>query len=121
MYGTGIIISERTYQQVEPEVVARLLDLVRVRGRQEPVKIFELVGLTSDPLDESLREKLNFFEQGIRYYLDRKWDWAMNQFRQVLQIDPDDAPARLYVLRCQQLLEHPPGPAWDGVFTLRTN
>ncbi|RMG64485.1 MAG: adenylate/guanylate cyclase domain-containing protein [Calditrichaeota bacterium] len=119
VYGTRIIISEHTYQLVEEAVVARLLDLVRVRGRQEPVKIYELIDLKSGPLDDALREKLAFFQQGIQYYLERKWDWAMNQFRQVLQIDPNDAPARLYVLRCQELLENPPGPTWDGVFAIR--
>ena len=45
IYGTNIIISESTYEYVKDRVFARELDLIRVKGKQQPVKIFELIDI----------------------------------------------------------------------------
>ncbi len=118
LYGTQILISEAAYTMAREQVVVRQLDLVRLKGKREPVKIYELVALKDDALDVKTREVLNYFQVGYQHYLSRNWDWAMNQFRQALQIKGNDGPSRLYLYRCQEFLENPPAPDWDGVYQL---
>ncbi len=118
-YGTNILISENTYQKVRDQVIVRQLDMLRVKGRQEPVKVYELVAMKNDSLDERIKELLNVFQQGYQYYLAQNWDWAMKQFQQALQINGDDGPSRTYLQRCQQFIKSPPPPNWDGVFTFQ--
>lgn len=117
LYGTQILISDDTCQAARDHLVVRQVDLLRVYGRQEPVRVYELLALKDDPLDVKTREMLSYFQQGYQHYRDRNWDWAMNQFRQALQIRPDDHPSRLYVMRCQEFLRTPPPESWDGVYT----
>ena len=120
LYGTGILISDDTYQMARDHILARQLDLLRVKGKQEPVKVYELMAMRDDKVDIKTREVLNYFQQGYQHYLAQNWEWAMNQFRQALQINRDDEPSRLYLLRCQEFLHRPPGKDWDGVYTLKT-
>lgn len=119
-YGTGIMISDATYQLVQGEVITRPLDMLRVKGKNEPVKVYELVALRGETLDVKTREALNYFQQGYEYYLARHWDWASNQFRQALQINGGDEPSRLYLERCEEFLKNPPGQDWDGVYNMKT-
>ncbi len=120
LYGTGILIGEQTYQMAQEGIYARIIDLLRVKGKSQPVKVYELIGLKEEPLSIEQQEIIQYFEKGYQHYLDQNWDWAMNQFRQVLQINPDDGPARLYLMRCQEFIQHPPPRNWDGVFTLKS-
>jgi len=120
LYDTQILIGEGSFLKAREQIVARLLDLVRVKGKKQPVKIYELIAMKSDPLDIKTREVLDYFQQGLQHYLARNWDWAINQFRQALQIKPTDGPSRLYLLRCQEYMHHPPPEDWDGVFTMKS-
>ncbi len=119
LYGTNILIGEETYQMAKEGIYARQVDLLRVKGKTQPVKVYELVGLTEEPLSIEWQEVLQYFERGYQHYLNRNWEWAMNQFRQVLQIKANDGPARLYLMRCQEFIKNPPPRNWDGVFTLK--
>ncbi|MCU0823386.1 MAG: adenylate/guanylate cyclase domain-containing protein [Leptospira sp.] len=58
MYGTNIIISEYTYEKVKDRVVARELDLVRVKGKTQPVRIYELIGITNPEDMEKMKRPL---------------------------------------------------------------
>lgn len=120
VYGTSILIGESTYFRADGFLVGRQLDLLRVRESRMPIKIFELMSLKEEPLDVSTRESLEYFREGYNLYLEHNWDWAMNKFRQVLQINRDDAPARLYLFRCQEFLENPPETEWDGVYSVKS-
>jgi len=95
------------------------VDLLRVKGKTQPVKVYELVALKDEAVSIETQEVIQYFERGYQHYLNRNWEWAMNQFRQVLQIKPDDGPARLYMMRCQEFINNPPPRNWDGVFTLK--
>jgi len=113
MYGSRIIASEATVQAAGDVVVAREVDMVRVKGKRLPVRIFELLapGTERDrwtPLVER-------FEAGIRWYRQQRWNEALDAFMATLQERPEDGPAKLYVERCHEMRETPPGPEWDGV------
>jgi adenylate cyclase len=112
-YGSGIILSEATVREAGDAAVARELDLVRVKGKLQPVRIFDLLG----PGDERERWTLLLerFNAGINFYRQRQWEDALQTFQSILEIQPKDGPAALYVERCRSMLETPPDPDWDGV------
>jgi len=86
---------------------------VRVRGRKEPVRIFELLG-REDPFPKWSAFK-SLFEQGLMAYRSQRWDDGIGGFEEALKIRPDDGPAKLYLRRCMQLRERSPSPKWDGI------
>lgn len=115
MYSTAIIISEATYQQVKHQVAARELDIVRVKGKHKPVRIYELLGIGPLPeRDQSLL--LDTYLKGIEGYRKREWYEALKLFRQILRYFPQDGPTQLYIQRCLNFIVNPPPPNWDGVF-----
>ncbi len=115
-YGTNIVISEFTHAVVKDAVFCRELDSVRVKGKKLPVKIYELLCERKDagPREEFVR----LFEGGLAKYKQGSWDEAIASFRKVLEIQPGDPPAQLYISRCGELKEKPPAASWDGVFTM---
>jgi adenylate cyclase len=112
-YGTNIIISEFTHQYLKDTFICRELDIVRVRGRKEPVRIFELLG-REEPMHEWSAFK-GLFEKGLMAYRSQRWDEGVGEFEKALKIRPDDGPTKLYLRRCGLLREKSPSPRWDGV------
>jgi len=118
-YGTNIIISEYTYQKVKEKFIVRELDLVRVKGKKEPVRIYELVEQTGQVESKTL-ERIEQFEQGLEAYRNMRWNIAIEKFNHTLSLDPEDAPSQLYIKRCRAYQEEPPPENWDGVYTMKT-
>jgi len=114
-YGTNIIISEFTHRHIQDKFTCRELDIVRVRGRREPVRIFELLG-REEPFPKWSAFK-SLFEQGLMAYRSQRWDDGIGGFGEALKIRPDDGPTKLYLRRCMQLREKAPSPKWDGIQT----
>ena len=102
------------------QIITRQLDLLRVKGKTEPVKVYELVGLKEKGISEKKVQVIQFFEKGMENYLGQNWENAITYFKQALSVDPIDGPSKRYIMRCQQFLGSPPGEGWDGVFTMKT-
>ena len=118
-YGTNIIISEYTYEAVKDVLLCRELDSVRVKGKNLPVKIYELLGEKKDTTDtEEYAELIRRFNEALEKYKQAHWDEAIVSCHQVLEIRPDDPPSCLYIRRCEDLKENPPPIPWDGAFTM---
>ena len=118
-YGTSIIISESTYAQVKGKAQVRELDLVRVKGKTKPVKIYELRGM--EPLPDIEKDLLiNTYHKGLGHYKEREWYKALREFRNVLRYFQTDGPSRLYVSRALDFIENPPPDDWDGVYEFKT-
>ncbi len=114
-YGTTIIISEFTQKLVQREARVRELDLVRVKGKKKPVRIFELRSMEPLPaIEQDLI--IDVYSEGLRYYKEMKWYQAMREFKRVLNYFPTDGPTRLYIKRCLDFTENPPQETWDGVY-----
>ncbi len=118
-YGVEIIIGEPTYQQVKADMLCRELDLLRVKGKTQPIRIYELMDHRLKAA--GMREmKAKVFEEGLGLYRARKWKEASNCFQNCLSLDGKDSPARIFLERCK-ILEKEPLPAdWDGVFVMKT-
>jgi adenylate cyclase len=118
-YGTAILISEETYRQAQPAVEVRELDLLQVKGKQLPVRIYELMAKKGS-LDADRKRVCVLFSEGLDMYRKQEWDGAAARFSQVLELAPEDGPSKTFIRRCQSYRENPPGPGWDGVYRLTT-
>jgi adenylate cyclase len=117
-YGVGIVVGETTYVQLKDEFVFRELDRVRVKGKDEPVAIYEPLGeagkVAADVLDELAR-----WNEALQDYRDQKWDQAES----LLQALSNASPHYLYELYLERIAhcrQNPPGDGWDGVTTFET-
>ncbi|MDJ0736609.1 MAG: GAF domain-containing protein [Nostocaceae cyanobacterium] len=120
-YGSDIILSDNTYQACQQNIWARELDYIRVKGRNEPVAIYELLGLRSDSISSQKMQVIEHYHQGRKYYLNRQFSLAEAEFGKVLEVDKFDKAAILHLRRCQHWLQQPPTDAdWDdGVWTFK--
>ncbi len=116
-YGTRIIISQASFEEVRDEFICRELDLVRVKGKLQPVAIYELLA----PIGERQKYQplLTVFGQGLAAYRAGRFEEALEIFEDILSAYPDDGPAKLFAARSRMYVESPP-PAWDGVFVATT-
>ncbi|HEX6209814.1 MAG TPA: adenylate/guanylate cyclase domain-containing protein, partial [Methylomirabilota bacterium] len=114
-YRTDILVSENTVQLVGPEFLFRELDLVRVKGRQQTVRIYELIAKGGTPLSPEHQRVLGLYAEGLELYRKGLWTEALGQFREVLAMRPEDGPSWTLAQRCMAYEEAPPED-WDGVF-----
>ncbi len=119
-YSTLVMIGEGTYQKAGDLIIARELDLLRVKGKNEPVKVYELMATTEKGLSDEMTRVVELFNKGFENYLQQNWDWAIKYFQQALSINEKDGPSLRYLQRCQDFRENPPGDDWDGVYTMTT-
>ncbi len=117
-YGTFLTISESTFDRVRDKVRARKLDVVRVKGKTQPVAIYELIGRKGRSLDSEREQVMEAYCEGLEAYNRRHWETAIHHFISALQIDPNDGPSKIYLERCRTLRDNPPKKSWDGVFNL---
>ena len=118
-FGTDIMISETTEEQVRGKFLIRPLDRIRVIGRENPVRVYELLAGIDEPVDE-LHEMVQSFDKVVEAYEARDWDEARNQAQQHLERFPDDKVAKIYVERCSEFAAAPPSSDWDGVYALKS-
>ena len=116
IYGTQIIISDNTAQLVDGAFRLRELDLVRVKGRGQALRIFELVGDVGMRLPEERERLLDLYAAGLTAYRQRQWADALGLFGQCLEISPSDKPSLLMQARCRTYSATPPSGQWDGTF-----
>jgi len=117
-YGTPIIISEATWEHVKDHLATRELDVIRVKGRDHPTRIFEVLGMPPlTPLQASWGQR---FAEGLQAYRARRWGEAITLFQEALQEVPDDHPSQRYIQRCKEFLATPPPANWDGVYVMQT-
>lgn len=114
-YGSTIVISEFTRAAV-PDLASRELDRARVKGRTQPVTLFEPLGPAA-ALSESLRRELAEHAQALIAYRARDWAQAETRFQQLQTDHPEQPLYKLYLQRIAALRTDPPPAAWDGVFT----
>ena len=117
-YGVRIIISEFTYAEVKDSFICREVDMVRVKGKVLPVKIYELIA--EQKVSSTTEEVLKWFQEGYKHYHTKNWDLALASFGKALSVDPEDTVSKLYVERCEDYQITPPPDDWDGVFVMKT-
>jgi len=117
VYGVGIAVGEAT-RRAAPEFAYRELDLVRVKGKNEPVAIFEPVALEAE-LDDAARAELRTWHEALALLRAQRWDDAETVIA-VLQAQHARPLYALYSSRIAWYRNQPPGDRWDGVTTFET-
>jgi adenylate cyclase len=116
-YGVNILISESTNKKIIEEFFTRELDAVRVKGKNEPVKIYELIA-TRSGVKPHIKEATELYEEAFRLYLNRDWQKAIARFEESKKAKgTKDKAASMLIERCEFYLANPPEDTWDGVFT----
>ncbi len=114
LYGTRIMIGEATAAGLADGYLLRCLDYISVKGRRQPVRVFEVVGRTGE-VDAEVAERIAAFEAAFRLYQARRFEEARREF---LRYADRDKACALYVGRCAAFMEQAPGRDWDGSFKL---
>ena len=117
LYGVNVLISESTADEIGGEFVLRELDTVKMIGKQQPIRVYELLGARGSDIPLERLKVLPHYKSGLRAYRARDWNRALEHFRAATAIT-DDPPSQLFIARCEYLREHPPGDAWDGVWSM---
>ncbi len=117
-YGAHILISQFTYNAVKATYRTRQVDYVIVKGKTEPVGVYEVLDFHDDESYPNLVEALGLFNDGYRSWNEGKWDQATKLFNSVKKINPDDKAAQLYIDRCTHMKKNPPKGNWDGVWVM---
>ena len=117
-FGTRVLISESTRELLQEDYRLRELDLIRVRGRLEPLSVLEVRGLASELVSSSESDLLDYFAHGLASYRGRLWTDAIGRFEKALECDAQDCPSALFRRRAMHYRDHEPAYNWDGVWTL---
>jgi adenylate cyclase len=115
VYGTDIIIGENTARLVENAFRLRELDMVRVKGRTQAVRIYELIEKAETALVSAHDEALWAYAEALETYRKGMWTEALGLFNQALRLRQDDGPSRTLARRCLEYRDTPP-ESWDGVY-----
>jgi adenylate cyclase len=115
-YGAAIIVGEGTRDLTAHEFVFREIDRVRVKGKLEPVAIYEPVGVTGE-VSKAVLDELKLFNQAVKLYRAQEWDMAELQLFNLLKVSPDSKLYQLYLDHIKIFRANPPGRAWDGAYT----
>ncbi len=117
LYNVSIIISEETRKDLGSEFICRELDLIRVKGKTKPIRIYELI--TTTLLSEQDEAVIKIFAMGLEAYRDQRWDEAISFFNKILELRPEDGPSLLFIQRCKTLKLSPPNKKWDAVWNMK--
>ena len=121
MYGAGIIVSETTLYQIPGYATRykiRFLDKVIVKGKSQPVSIFEIMDGDSLHIQDLKQKTMSYFEDAISSYQSKKLEHAMALFKKILEINDHDKAAAIYVKRCEHYMKFGIPENWEGVEAL---
>jgi adenylate cyclase len=114
-YGCPILFSESCFQALSHPIPCRLIDAVRVKGKQQPIRVYTPILMADGQIDlERAWEISRLSEAAFEAYVRQDWNTAMDYWRQL----PQDTATQLMLSRCSAYQAEPPGADWDGVFTM---
>ena len=123
-YGIYIFVAENTHKAVEDKFEWRFLDNLRVKGKNKPVKAYELLSLKNE-LSNDKSQLVQAFNEGMELYLKQDWVKAKKCFTDSLNLEEEflarpTTPSTVYLDRCDYFKSEPPEKDWNGVFTMTT-
>lgn len=117
-FGTTILLGMRTEELARASIVTRPVELLRVKGKQQPIQTYELLALKSEASPQVL-EISSLFDHAYRLYQQRDFNAAVVLFEKISGRLIEDRLTQIYIDRCRQFQKAPPGPDWDGVFIMK--
>ncbi|MBT3468937.1 MAG: adenylate/guanylate cyclase domain-containing protein, partial [Opitutae bacterium] len=128
-YGAYIMITEDTKRTAEEQgkgIAYRYLDKIVVKGRTQPVEMYEVTDFWDD-LSQDSKDCLDLFQQGIDSYLKQDWNKSLDLFERAKELEPNkpgvtpgvkDNPSMILIDRVKSMKDNPPGEDWDGVYVM---
>jgi adenylate cyclase len=105
IYGVDCIIGQNTYELAKYDIVARRLDVATVKGRQEPVAIYELLAMADEAHPLGHFDWIHLYEKALGRYVEHDWKGALEDFRRVIELRGGDKPSEVFVARCEEQLQ----------------
>jgi adenylate cyclase len=114
-YGVGILVGEAT-KEIVKDVVYKELDLIKVKGKDTAVRVFEPIGLESE-VDKKTQDEIKLWHQTLRAYRSQQWDQVEVNLINLQRMNPACELYQLYAERVAQFRRTPPPAGWEGVTT----
>ncbi|WP_321470891.1 adenylate/guanylate cyclase domain-containing protein [Halarcobacter sp.] len=114
-YDSKLNISNFTKDKLEENYIFRFLDLVQVKGKKEPIEIWQVI--SQGEIEDSLKKELDDYNNAIRLYKNKQFEEALKIF-QSLEGNKEKANKKIYkiyISRCEEFIKNPP-EKFNGVF-----
>ena len=118
-YGAKMLVSDATVKKLKGTYRMREADRVIVKGKTEPVVIFECLDYHTEATFPNPMEVINHFKDGLGKYRKQEWDRAKAAFGEALKAHPGDKLSKIYIERCDYFQKNSPGEKWDGVWVMK--
>ncbi|WP_372370401.1 adenylate/guanylate cyclase domain-containing protein [Candidatus Uabimicrobium sp. HlEnr_7] len=116
-YGAPIVISEYTHKHLKDNLFIRPLDYIRVKGKNKPVLILEVMDHYCDSFE--INQFIEFFIQGFDSYRERNFSACIEQFAKALEVKPGDITSKMLMERARYYVMEAPPENWDGVWVMK--
>jgi adenylate cyclase len=116
-YSARLLISEFTKAKLKGTYKLRDIDLVVVKGKTQPVGVYEVLDYHSDETYPNLMDNVNYFNEGVKEYRAGNWDKGIGRFREAIDANATDKLAQTYIDRCEMLKADPPAD-WNGIWIM---
>ncbi len=117
-YGAPILLSEFTHAQLTGDYSIREVDRIRVKGKLEPVTVYEALDFHTEETFPNRERALGIHADALELYRAQDWSGARGAWQAALDLNPADRLPQIYLDRVDHLAAAPPGEGWDGVWTL---
>ena len=117
-YGLELLLGESAADLISDAFHLQFVDLVRVKGKKQPIRVYTVLGAQPSPLPENLSLYATCHVEGVHSYQKGDFTSAIESFQRCLGYVPENPLATIYISRCSNLRDHPPGADWDGVFVM---
>jgi CheY-like chemotaxis protein len=120
LYGSYVSLSDETFLAMrEPNRYRhRFIDKVRVKGRDNAVTVYEVFEGDPEGIADLKEQTTSQFESGLQFYHGKKFSEASVYFNQVLEINPGDLAAQIYLKRCANYMVNGVPSDWTGIESL---
>jgi adenylate cyclase len=116
-YGADILIGQETKNRITG-IVLREIDMVQVKGKDEPITIYQPLGLEGE-VEQAALDEIKLWNQALRYYRTQEWDKAEMQLLNLQKISRRYL-YEVFIERIAAYRAHPPEPSWSGVHKFET-
>ncbi|MCS5711587.1 adenylate/guanylate cyclase domain-containing protein [Candidatus Berkiella aquae] len=117
IYGTQVLVTDGVFNATYNEFEFREIDTIVVKGKEQHTTVYELLSLKG-MLDESKRDFMACYAQGLQCYRNREWADAKSHFNKALELKADDKASHVMLGRIEEYRIHPPGESWGGVWVI---
>jgi adenylate cyclase len=118
-YGAHILTTEYSFNAFKATYRTRQVDNMIVKGKTQPVKVYEVLDYHTKESFPNMIEVLEMFNNGMEYYNEGRWDDAVKYFKKSEKANPKDKASIMYIDRCKTLKKQNPKD-WNGVWVSKS-